>query len=65
MLFKKFKSYKASREGKMPDESYNYQWNATHKDLVLVDAAQNSTVQMKIIEDFLKKLDVTGLGKEM
>ena len=57
------KVIKPAREGKMPDESYNYQWNATHKDLVLVDAAQNSTVQMKIIEDFFKKLDVAGLGR--
>ena len=62
MLFQRFKKViKPAREGKMPDESYNYQWNATHKDLVLVDAAQNSTVQMKIIEDFFKKLDVAGL----
>ena len=57
------KVIKPAREGKMPDKSYNYEWNATHKDLVLVDAAQNSTVQMKIIEDFFKKLDVAGLGR--
>ena len=50
------KVIKPAREGKMPDEGYNYQWNATHKDLVLVDAAQNSTVQMKIIEDFLQEI---------
>lgn len=57
------KVIKPAREGKMPHESYNYKWNATHKDLVLIDAAQNSTVQMKIIEDFFKKLDVAGLGR--
>jgi len=57
------KVIKPARQGKMPHESYNYEWNATHKDLVLIDASQNKTVQMKIIEDFFKKLDVAGLGR--
>lgn len=51
-----------SNKPKMPTE-YEYEWNKTKIDLVLLDADSNEIVRIKQMDDFFKTLDVTGLGR--
>jgi len=57
------KVVKPAKTIKMPPSEYKYKWNSTKKDLVLLNAEDNDTVRLKIIEDFFNKLDVVGLGR--
>ena len=57
------KVIKPSEEPKLPDEDIKYQWNETKKDFILTDFGDNDTVNLKIIEDFFKNIDVVGLGR--
>lgn len=47
---------------KMPQ--VNYEWNATHVDIVLVDKDSDSTVRIKNIAAFFKDIEVEGLGEK-
>ena len=56
------KVIKSASKIKMPDE-YQYKWNSTKKDLILLNAQDNDTVKLKQFDDFFSKLDVVGLGR--
>jgi len=47
---------------KMPQ--VEYEWNATHVDIVLLDKATDSTVRIKNIAGFFKDIEVDGLGEK-
>lgn len=51
-----------SDKPKMPT-GYEYEWNKTKIDLVLLNADTNEVVRIKQMDDFFKTLDVTGLGR--
>lgn len=51
-----------SDKPKMPTD-YDYEWNKTKIDLVLLDADSNEVVRIKQMDDFFKTLDVSGLGR--
>ena len=51
-----------SNKPKMPT-GYDYEWNKTKIDLVLLDADSNEVVRIKQMDDFFKTLDVSGLGR--
>ena len=57
------KVVKPAKTIKMPSSNYKYKWNSTKKDLVLVDAGDNDTVKLKVMDDFFNKMDVVGLGR--
>ena len=40
----------------MPPSKYEYKWNSTKKDLILLNAEDNDIVRLKRIEDFFNKL---------
>jgi NAD-dependent DNA ligase len=56
------KVIKSASKIKMPDE-YQYKWNSTKKDLILLNAQDNDIVKLKQFDDFFSKLDVVGLGR--
>ena len=47
---------------KMPTQ-YEFKWNSTKKDLILLNSEDNDIVKLKIFDDFFNKLDVNGLGR--
>ena len=51
-----------SDKPKMPT-GYEYKWNKSKIDLILLDADTNEVVRIKQMDDFFKTLDVTGLGR--
>ena len=47
---------------KMPTQ-YEFKWNSTKKDLILINSEDNDIVKLKKYDDFFNKLDVNGLGR--
>ena len=58
------KVIKSSIEPLMPSrDEYNYKWNSSGIDIILLDMDTNPIVQMKRISEFFKNLEVDGLGR--
>ena len=51
---------KSSKEADMPDGKYK--WNETKVDLISLDKKDEDKINMKLITDFFKTLDVSSLG---
>ena len=51
------------KESKCPDmPECDYKWNETNVDIFSIDTDENETVQIKLIQDFFKKINTSYIG---